>query len=762
MKHRLFFLVALCTLLLAAMSFTVCAAPAEPVEWDDMYTYGDADAEQTKITVQTIDGEMYLFLPAGANLEAMPLYLKISNPSAVVIASGDLGAVQLKESNVLDLTSLCADSYTLTIAAKWDGGSSERRVTVMPSSNIAAMYLISADPVNQGREWVESSADKSNKATGSMLMQNPDGTLVYNGALTQIKGRGNSTWGMDKKPYQIKLNDKTDLLETGDKDNRAKTWVLLANRADPALLRNTLALDLGTEMGMEFNMGNRPVDLYYDGEYRGSYLLTEKVEVNSGRVDITDLEGANEEANPEVDDLTDLAIEIGKTENGATYTYCVGMKNPEDISGGYLLEMEVAYRTASEICYFYTTRGNYVVVKSPECCSREEMDYIATIYQEYEDALFGDGVNPDTGKWYTDYVDLDSTVRCYLINELTKNLDGFRTSAYLYKEAGVDQMKMGPLWDYDLGFGVGSGTELHAAEQRKPEGIYTARSIFAGALYRQADFRLAVKEVYTDVLYPLLKDVVLGDETGAQGCLRSLLWYRDTLRGTATREHILWRGTDAMSWDDHMDRLTDYIAVRSQWLLEEFSTWNGETCKPLSIYLDVDTNKWYYDEIMAVTQYGLMRGVAQSAFSPDTLATRAQIVQTIYNMEQPEPIAYEQTFTDVHQNDWYGTVVNWGAKTGLISGYPDGSFRPNRSITRQELVTMLYRYAGSPEVTGTELQSYADGEKVLPFAKNAMEWAVEEGILRGYPEDNTLRPKGNTTRAELATILLRFYEGFVQ
>lgn len=761
MKRRFFLVPLLYALLLGTMCLAVHAAQGEPVDWESLYTYGDVSAENTKISVQRVDGEAYLFLPSNADLSALPLHLSISDPSTLVTIGGSLGAVPLEQETRVDLTALCTGSpYTLTLRAQWAGGSSEETLTVVTSSNVSAMYLVSDDPVNQGRKWVESSPDKENKATGAMVLQNEDGSLVYDGSLTQIKGRGNSTWKLDKKPYQIKLDKKTDLLETGEKDNKAKTWVLLANYADPALLRNTLALNLGAEMGMDFNMENRPVDLYYDGEYRGAYLLTEKVEVNSGRVDITDLEGANEDANSGIDDLTELSTEVGRTENGATYTYCVGMENPEDISGGYLLEMEVAYRTATEICYFYTTRGNYVVVKSPECCSQAEMDYIATLYQEYEDALFNDGVNPDTGKRYTDYVDLESTVQCYLINELTKNLDGFRTSAYLYKEAGVDQMKMGPLWDYDLGFGMGAGTEVHAQEQRNPEGLYTARSIFAGALYRQPDFRVAVKAAYEESLYPLLENVVLGDEAAVSGSLHSIAWYRSQLQDSAAGDYILWRGKDVSVWSKRVDTLTDYIRIRSQWLKEAFGTWNGETCEPLSIYLDVATDKWYYDEIMAVTQYGLMRGVAQSTFSPETIATRAQIVQTIYNMEQPEPVPFEQTFSDVHVNSWYGTVVNWGVKAGIVSGYPDGTFRPDKGITRQELVTLLYRYAGSPAVNGTALEGFADGDKVFPFAREAMEWAAEEGLIQGYPEDNTIRPLKTTTRAELAAILLRYYEGF--
>jgi hypothetical protein len=440
------------------------------------------------------------------------------------------------------------------------------------------------------------------------------------------------------------------------------------------------------------------------------------------------------------------------------------METPDDITGGYLLEMEVPYRTAAEICYFYTTRGNYVVVKSPECASQAEMAYIASLYQEYEDALFNGGVHPTTGKKYTDYVDLESTVHCYLINELSKNLDGFRTSAYLYKEAGVDQMKMGPLWDYDLALGVGSGTDFHAVEQSNPEGIYTARSTFAGQLYELSDFRVAVKEEYENNLYPLIRDVLLGDVSAvsANGTLHSITWYRDTLQQTAMCDYTMWREADDPTgdWLSQVAFLSSYVDIRSEWLNDAFAEWNADTYEPLSIYLDVDTNKWYYDEIQKITEYGLMNGTAISVFSPETIATRAQVAQVIYNMERPGVTEYEQIFTDVQQQKWYGVPISWGAKEGIIEGYPDGTFKPDNGISRQELATLLYRYAGSPQVTGNAASAFSDVDKVNNYAKDAIEWAIEQEIIKGYPDD-TLQPFGTTTRAELATMLLRYYENCV-
>lgn len=765
MKKRLLALICLCAMLFSLFSATAFADGTSGVDWNSLCTYGDAEKTNTKIGVQQVNGANYIFLPS--NISPDSVTFDITAPSSAVFSVvGTKGkAVAVKPGDTMDLNALCGEgtSYKLTFRSMVAGVTSEFTLTVVRSASVAAMYLVSSDPVNKGREWVESSPDKSNKATGAMVMQNADGSVVYDDALTQIKGRGNSTWLATKKPYQIKLDTKTDLLETGSSANKSKTWVLLTNFNDGSLLRNTIALDLGTAMGMDSSMENRHVDLYYDGEYRGSYLLTEKVQINKGRVDISDLEEANEDANPGVD-LESLPVKTGKTANGATYMYCDGMTSPSDITGGYLLEMEASYRAVNEVCYFWTTRRNYVVVKSPEYASKEEMDYIASIYQEYEDAIYNGGNNPTTGKHYTDYVDLTSTVQCYLINELSKNLDGFRTSAYLYKDAGKDVMTMGPLWDYDLSLGVGSGNAATAAEQVRTDGLYTVCNGFAGQLYKLGDFRLAVKAQYQNNLYPLLRNVVLGgaDAVDASGTLHSITWYRNELALSASNEFTMWRSSSSplSAWHGQLDYLRSYIDARSSWLNSEFASWNADTYTEVRRYLDVSPGKWYFTHINKVTEYGLMNGTGISAFSPEDLTTRAQVAQVLYNMSGTGNQSFEKHFSDVSANNWFAPCVTWCANEDVVRGYPDGTFKPNENILRQDLVLLLYRHAGEPTVSGNEISRFSDVGSIGKYAKTAMEWAVENGIISGYP-DGTVLPLGKTTRAEMAKIFQYYYESFV-
>lgn len=213
------------------------------------------------------DGKYWLIMPAGSDPSALSLKLTISGISVPFTASGAKGTINVTPGDTIDLNALCGiqpDTGYYKLAMAYNG--SRVDVNIRFSENVAALYLTSADPIYHGRAWVEASPDKSNKATGSAVLQNPDGTVVYSGELTQIKGRGNSTWGMDKKPYQIKLASKCDLLGTGNKKNANKTWVLLANAYDSTLLHNAVTFDLARSLGMEVGIEYRYVDLYYDSE----------------------------------------------------------------------------------------------------------------------------------------------------------------------------------------------------------------------------------------------------------------------------------------------------------------------------------------------------------------------------------------------------------------------------------------------------------------------------------------------------------------
>ena len=748
MKKTIIAALAFCLFLCILVGVTNRTESA-PVNLGAIHTYGDIAEENTRIDVQTINDENVLVLPATASPEAVSLFFDIPD-SVRVNVSGDRKSTRIKNGEKVDLNTLCSEeNYDLILTAGKGEAATEYALRILFADRIGTMYLRSDDPENEGRPWVESSPDKSNKAKGNMLLQNADGSVVYNDALTQIKGRGNSTWQHDKKPYQIKLDKKTDLLQTGSEDNATKTWVLLANYSDPSMMRNTLIYNLGLELGMGFCTENSWVNLYYDGEYRGCYLLSEKVEVGSGRVDITDLEEQNEEANEGVD-IEELPVEKGVTENGATYLYCAGMESPEDVTGGYLLEMEYDTRAEAEICRFVTSRGQHIVVKSPEYASKEEMDYIASLYQEWEDSIYHGGVNPTTGKKHTDYVDLRSAAICYLANELSKNQDGFQSSSYFYKDSGDDLMYMGPLWDYD--------STLNFDGSAPPTGMYTARTRLGTTLCQLGDFRDMVRTIYLEELHPLLTDVILGasDAVSANGALHSIHHYDTLIAGSMASNDLVWE--NPKGWQSEVAQLTDFLSGRTAYLKNVFSGWSADTEFVISdfFFADVDRDAWYFEDVHQALAYGLIAGDGGDTYCPTVRTSRVEVIHTIYALAGRPTAEYREGFTDVNRNSWYANAVSWGLEQGVLPESSDGIFGPNEPIAREDVIVQLYRYAGSPESDGECLNAFADADASSANARPAMAWAIEKYIL--VTQNGQLRPRDTTNRAELASMLVRTYE----
>ncbi len=179
-------------------------------------------------------------------------------------------------------------------------------------------------------------------------------------------------------------------------------------------------------------------------------------------------------------------------------------------------------------------------------------------------------------------------------------------------------------------------------------------------------------------------------------------------------------------------------------------------------FIDVDADDWFYDAVQFVYQNELMNGTSDTTFAPTLGTTRAMMAQSIWNMESNPTINSTSSYNDVSDNKWYSDAIAWTSENGIYKGFDDGTFRPNDDITREQLVAILYRYAdfkGMDMTTGenTNILSYDDASEVGNYATSAMQWAIAEGIVLGKSE-NTLDPKGTATRAEVATILLRFIE----
>ena len=181
---------------------------------------------------------------------------------------------------------------------------------------------------------------------------------------------------------------------------------------------------------------------------------------------------------------------------------------------------------------------------------------------------------------------------------------------------------------------------------------------------------------------------------------------------------------------------------------------------PAMPFTDVKEGDWFYEEVLYAYENGLMNGVGDNRFAPNSATTRGMLVTILYRLEGEPAVTGEAGFDDVAAGQWYTDAVIWAAANDIVNGIGDNQFGPENTLTREQLVTMLYRYAqnkGYDVTASADLSGYPDAGQIQSWAQEAMTWAVAEGIVEGM--DGNLNPAGHATRAQIATILMRFCEG---
>lgn len=177
-------------------------------------------------------------------------------------------------------------------------------------------------------------------------------------------------------------------------------------------------------------------------------------------------------------------------------------------------------------------------------------------------------------------------------------------------------------------------------------------------------------------------------------------------------------------------------------------------------FTDVSSSDWFFKGVEYVVDKGIMSGVSENQFDPSGKLTRAMLVQMLYNMESRPACDAENAFIDVPVGQWYTDAVIWANDAKIVSGMGEGLFAPNMEITREQMVAMLYNYAkykGYDVTASADLSTFADSASVSAWAQPAMQWAVAEGYISGMG-DNQLAPQGTATRAEIASVIMRFME----
>ena len=183
---------------------------------------------------------------------------------------------------------------------------------------------------------------------------------------------------------------------------------------------------------------------------------------------------------------------------------------------------------------------------------------------------------------------------------------------------------------------------------------------------------------------------------------------------------------------------------------------NSDNC-PSKAFTDRPDRGWYHESVDYVLEAGLMNGMGKGKFEPDTTLNRAMVATVLYRLSG-DKVSATNAFPDVPANEWYGEAVAWAQQKGIVTGFEDGTFRPMEEISRQDMALMLQRYAKTVKGTDTtptgDLSRWPDAGLVGSWAVDALRWCVGAGIING--KDGGLQPTGNATRAEFATILMRY------
>ena len=360
----------------------------------------------------------------------LPLSIDIQNMVASFEHNGSEilvnNKVQISGETANDFTDI--QNYTVTTI---DGKTGQYEVDITYFTGLPIIYLNvdgganidSKEDYIEGDVWIDGGRNFEGLTSSSM----------------KIRGRGNSTWGHPKKPYQMKLSDKSEFL--GMPEN--KKWLFLAEYSDKTMIRNTISFEMGYISNLDWTPASTFAEVYLNNEYNGTYNITQKVEEGEDRVALGDT--------------------------------------------GYLLEIDQLHRLDPDDVYFNTDKF-LINIKEPELdYGSSEFNYAKDLLNEFEQVLFSDQFK-DPVNGYQKYIDLDSFIDWYLISEITKNVDSKNFSSIFLNVIPGEKIKMGPLWDFDLSFG-----NVDYADSRYAEGFWVKDHDWYSRLFEDDAFVERIK-----------------------------------------------------------------------------------------------------------------------------------------------------------------------------------------------------------------------------------------------------------------------------
>ena len=469
------------------------------------------DGQQEQIACwQDAAGDYMIFLPSGAELA--DVVLSPYGNTRVALDQIPLEQGMTCSGFQLDVP------YKLSIST--EGGTTEQTLTFLGTSNLPSLHL---DVQSGSMDLIHET--KGNQESGSLRLYSQRGELNWSGLVESLRGRGNSSWLKNKKPYSLTLAAEADLLGMG----QAKEWILLANAMDPSHLRNKAVYDLAAKAGMAYAPECRWVELYLNGAYSGVYLLSERNEIHPQRLNLQE-------------------------------------------AGSFLVSRESRWRLISQnYPRVITDSGAALRIHNSGLTGKD----LYRIWQPAENAILAeDGRDPQSGKSWQELIDLDSWAMEYLTGEIFGNVDSGTISSYYYRDGADPSGKIyaGPVWDYDLSMGsqgtwqtefvqVFYGDKAHVWSLEDTTWFY--------ALNRKPEFRSRVLQLYEEVFRPLVQEFL---DTGMEA-------YAADIQKGVLRDQRRWGNGD---FQEETDGIRRYLTQRLAFL---DSVWLEEThyCKVLVI-----------------------------------------------------------------------------------------------------------------------------------------------------------------------------------
>lgn len=657
-----------------------------------------------------------------------------------------------------------------TDVATKDGVTYESGKAPVAPAGESVTYKVGASSITiktiQGSSSVEPMFLNINEDLGTIADMNGDrdhetscyGSVSVNGKskFMSMKGRGNSTWEMPKKPYNMTIfeddtyNKKDGVKLIKGSETKSKKWSLLANYFDNALMRNKIAFDLASNMGI--GLDSQFVDLYMNGEYLGNYMLTPKK-------DYKNYDNGFVLENDHIPDSREMQFPFPKMHNMPLKH---NMLNVDDIGDN-----------AAAVGVDQAWIENWFGEKWDTV-----LDYDSEEYQKY--------------------FDLDSWAKMFLMFEVSKTYDCYAGNILMYvKDLGEDKLYAGPAWDYDIAFGrtlhkflvgVSEPVQLNAEGWYMDSIGYLVTGEEPVTMLQEfgkhASFMRHVAKVYNEYKWAfedtaanvdrqreVLRQSAEMDRTkmGLINLAAEYVVAPNTMRALGTGEYQL-NYEITVGWDSYVNNLKEWCVKRVKWLSDHLApgvdivTYHGGTVKTDGSenntgmpFDDVHSGDWFCPYVKYVYDNGMFAGTSETTFEPNTGMTRGMFVTVLWAREG-KPTAKKSAFSDLTA-DWYQDAVNWASANGIVGGYSDTTFGPNDPVTREQMVTIMYQYAKYKNYdtkADGNLDGFEDKNTLSDYAETAMKWAVGHSIITGT--GSGLEPKGTATRAQVAVVLKAFNE----